>query len=266
MLDFSLVPVDYQPNFGDYSLVPVDYDPFAGDDASRPAQFQPTQGLSAQVQGQPTQAQPTQLQAQSPLQPVSPAQPQPAVPGSGSSSPFVDFFNQLADPERAQAERVADLVQNHPTAAKVVGAINLGSLLLPPLAIAGAEGLGLFGAGAGGSAVADGLAGPAISGAGRAATTAARQSIDEAVATLPKGISRQKFGELAGFANSLPASSQASTEATAEIISGLKEAGITSRSIAAFQKFYEGAARETPSNLSAAHRAALLANILKSFQ
>jgi hypothetical protein len=32
MPDYSLVPVDYRPDFEDYSLVPVDYDPFAADD------------------------------------------------------------------------------------------------------------------------------------------------------------------------------------------------------------------------------------------
>jgi hypothetical protein len=32
MADYSLIPVDYQPDFGDYSLVPVDYDPFIADD------------------------------------------------------------------------------------------------------------------------------------------------------------------------------------------------------------------------------------------
>ena len=32
MPGYTLVPVDYQPDFGDYSLVPVDYDPFAADD------------------------------------------------------------------------------------------------------------------------------------------------------------------------------------------------------------------------------------------
>ena len=31
MPDYSLVPVDYQPDFDDYSLVPVDHDPFAAD-------------------------------------------------------------------------------------------------------------------------------------------------------------------------------------------------------------------------------------------
>src|SRR5665213_2249247 len=40
MPGYSLVPVDYQPDFSDYSLVPVDYDPFDGDDAVQPAQAQ----------------------------------------------------------------------------------------------------------------------------------------------------------------------------------------------------------------------------------
>jgi hypothetical protein len=31
MPDYSLVPVDYQPDFSDFSLVPVDYDPFSAD-------------------------------------------------------------------------------------------------------------------------------------------------------------------------------------------------------------------------------------------
>jgi hypothetical protein len=31
MPGYSLVPVDYQPDFDDYSLVPVDYDPFPED-------------------------------------------------------------------------------------------------------------------------------------------------------------------------------------------------------------------------------------------
>jgi hypothetical protein len=35
--DYSLVPVDYQPDFSDYSLVPVDYDPFSDDGVTRQA-------------------------------------------------------------------------------------------------------------------------------------------------------------------------------------------------------------------------------------
>jgi hypothetical protein len=263
MPDYSLVPADYQPDFDDHSLVRVDYDPFSGEATTQQAQAQ-----QVQAQTQSAQAQQTQNQPQSQPQPVRSAQPKPAVPagssiGDGSGSPFVGFFNQLAAPELAQSEGVADFVRNHPTAAKMEGAIGLGSLLFPPLAIAGAEALGLSGAGA----VADGLAGSAISGAGRAAAgSAARQAIDEAVATLPEEISRGDFGRLAGFAQGLAASSRASTEATAEIISNLKSAGITPRSVAAFQKIYEAEATANPSNLSAIHRAALLANILRNLQ
>jgi hypothetical protein len=116
----------------------------------------------------------------------------------------------------------ADVVQdshgkeNQSAAAKIEGAIGLGSLLFPPLAIAGAEGLGLFGAGLGGSAAADGLAGSTISGGGRAvAGSAARQAISEAEASSPEGMTRKDFGRLAGFEQGLAASNQASTEATA---------------------------------------------------
>jgi hypothetical protein len=286
MADYSLVPVDYLPDFEGVSLVPVDYDPVSADGVIQQAQGQ-VQGEAPSIQSQPvpapnsqsspiqppSQPQPPQgpqapVQPQSQPQPAPSTQPTPTVPAGpairgGSASPFVDFFNQLAAPERAESERVADLVRNHPTAAKIVGAIGLGSALIPPLAIAGAEGLGLFGAGA----AADGAAGSTISGVGRAAAgSAARQAIAEAEATLPKGISRGDFRRLAGFEQGLEASSRASTEATAEIISNLKSAGITSRSIAAFQKIYESVARENPSNQSAVHRAALLANILRSFQ
>src|ERR1700687_4786492 len=40
MPDYSLVPVDYQPDFDDHSLVPVDYDPFAADDMIQRARTQ----------------------------------------------------------------------------------------------------------------------------------------------------------------------------------------------------------------------------------
>ncbi|HEX5242553.1 MAG TPA: DUF4951 domain-containing protein [Tepidisphaeraceae bacterium] len=265
MPDFSLVPVERQPDFADVSLVPVDHDPFGDDGVTQQTQAQPGQTRAQSTQSQLIQIQPQGQPQSAPPNPISPAGP--AIEG-GSGSPFVDFFNQLAAPERAESEGVADLVQNHPTAAKIVGAIGLGSALAPPLAMAGAEGLSLFGAGLGGSAVADGLGGSTISGAGRAAaaSTAARQAISEAVATLPEGVTLDDFRRLAGFAQGLPASGRASTEATAEIISKLKEAGITSRSVAAFQKFYENAASENPSNVSAVHRAGLLANILRSFQ
>jgi hypothetical protein len=50
MPDYSLVPVDHQPDFDDYSLVPVDHDPFAEDGATQQAQIQLAQ---AQPQQQP---------------------------------------------------------------------------------------------------------------------------------------------------------------------------------------------------------------------
>ena len=53
MPDYSLVPVDYQPDFSDVSLVPVDHDPFGADDITQQAQAQP-----AQIQSQPAQPQP----------------------------------------------------------------------------------------------------------------------------------------------------------------------------------------------------------------
>ena len=52
MPDYSLVPVDYQPDFDDHSLVPVDYDPFAAGGLAQRAQIQQTQ---VQPQGPPQQ-------------------------------------------------------------------------------------------------------------------------------------------------------------------------------------------------------------------
>jgi hypothetical protein len=50
MPGYSLVPVDYQPDFDGYSLVPVDYDPFAADGPAQQAQIQQAQ---AEPQGPP---------------------------------------------------------------------------------------------------------------------------------------------------------------------------------------------------------------------
>src|ERR1700688_2777796 len=66
MPDYSLVPVDYQPDFDDYSLVPVDHDPFAAD------------------------ALPQQAQFQQPPTPTPPAQPQPQQPATGAGQPGVN--------------------------------------------------------------------------------------------------------------------------------------------------------------------------------
>jgi hypothetical protein len=55
MSDFSLVPVDHQPDFSDVSLVPVDHDPFSADGIVEQARAQPggpPQQLASRV-GQP---------------------------------------------------------------------------------------------------------------------------------------------------------------------------------------------------------------------
>ena len=43
MPEFSLVPVDHQPDFGDVSLVPVDHDPFSVDRTTQQVQIQQAQ-------------------------------------------------------------------------------------------------------------------------------------------------------------------------------------------------------------------------------
>ena len=55
MPDYSLVPVDYQPDFGDVSLVPVDHDSFSDDGVTRqaatPAQLAPSVAPSDDYNG-----------------------------------------------------------------------------------------------------------------------------------------------------------------------------------------------------------------------
>ena len=70
MPDYSLVPVDYQPDFENHSLVPVDYDPFAEDGVIQ----------QAQIQQPPTPTQPAQPQPQS----------QPQQPATGAGQPGVN--------------------------------------------------------------------------------------------------------------------------------------------------------------------------------
>jgi hypothetical protein len=82
MPGYSLVPVDYQPDFDSYSLVPVDYDPFA-DDTTQQAQAQP-----AQIQTQIAQA-----RSQSPPAPAAAGQPNvgaPVIDGGPSGSQGAD--------------------------------------------------------------------------------------------------------------------------------------------------------------------------------
>jgi hypothetical protein len=75
MPDYSLVPVDHQPDFNDHSLVAVDHDPFAED------------GVAQQAQFQLAQAQPQQQQ-----QPAAgPGQPDAGVPAAGDGAKRTNF-------------------------------------------------------------------------------------------------------------------------------------------------------------------------------
>lgn len=71
MPDYSLLPVDHQPDFDDHSLVPVDYDPFAGDGPAQQAQIQQAQAQPQQqppaVAGQPDIAASTAISQLTPL-------------------------------------------------------------------------------------------------------------------------------------------------------------------------------------------------------
>src|SRR3954469_6356799 len=57
MDDYSLVPVEHQPDFENVSLVPVDHDPFSADDVAQQAQFPQPQTQAQQApQTQPQQS------------------------------------------------------------------------------------------------------------------------------------------------------------------------------------------------------------------
>lgn len=71
MPDYTLLPVDYQPDFDDHSLVAVDHDPFAADGPAQQAQIQQAQAQPQQkppaVAGQPDTGAPTAMSGLTPL-------------------------------------------------------------------------------------------------------------------------------------------------------------------------------------------------------
>jgi hypothetical protein len=69
MDDFSLVPVEHQPDFENVSLVPVDHDPFGAGGVTQPA---PTQAARAQTQQASTSNNPEDEAAMSPETYVNP--------------------------------------------------------------------------------------------------------------------------------------------------------------------------------------------------
>jgi hypothetical protein len=73
MDDFSLVPVEYPPDFADVSLVPVDHDPFSADGVTQQAQAQAVQSQTQAVPAPKSQPPPSSAQAQPQGQPQQPA-------------------------------------------------------------------------------------------------------------------------------------------------------------------------------------------------
>jgi hypothetical protein len=105
MADYSLIPVDHQPDFSDASLIPVDHDPFGADGAVQQAQAQPAQ----------TETQPEQTQPQQP--PTEVGQPN-ADAADRSNAPPADRSSHAAPGDSyptADAAAVAALREINPT-------------------------------------------------------------------------------------------------------------------------------------------------------
>jgi hypothetical protein len=104
MADYSLVPVDYQPDFGNVSLVPVNYNPFSNSDGI--IQQAPTQ--LAQTQIRPTQVQFSQSQPQSPRQQPATGSNQPSVNGPTGNGPAGSSGGNVgSDPSSRASDQAA---------------------------------------------------------------------------------------------------------------------------------------------------------------
>jgi hypothetical protein len=128
MPDFSLVPVDYQPDFSDVSLIPVDYDPF-GDDGASQSQIQQTQAQLAQAQTQPAlgqQTQPLQFQLQSSPQQPATGVGQPSVNAQPIGAPATTPGNSFR-PDFAQAGQPAQNDQPTPEGGLTIKNLDTGS-------------------------------------------------------------------------------------------------------------------------------------------
>ena len=81
MPGYTLVPVDYQPDFGDYSLVPVDYDPFAANDIIQRTRTQLASQPQPDAGFDPPPSSPQAPGSAPPLPPIMPNDGQaPSVP------------------------------------------------------------------------------------------------------------------------------------------------------------------------------------------
>src|SRR6266702_2800275 len=124
MPDFSLVPVDHQPDFGDVSFVPVDHDPFSAD------------GMIEQARTQ-LESQPQRLAAAAGLPDVD----KPTVDWSRYNQPFGELKAATYTPTQHIGKLVADALMGlgvQPYTANDLTS-RLGNVLgLSPLGVAGA--------------------------------------------------------------------------------------------------------------------------------
>ena len=112
MPDYSLVPVDHQPDLDDHSLVPVDHDPFAADGLAQQAQFQLAQ---AQPQQQPS-AGAGQPDAGAPAASdgIGPTGGAPNPDQVAKAAPFGDYANPTPTDPRTSTGGLFPLVdENH---------------------------------------------------------------------------------------------------------------------------------------------------------
>jgi hypothetical protein len=91
MPGYTLLPVDYQPDFGHYTLIPVDYDPFAADGPIRQAPTQPASQPQPNAGfGQPPSA-PQPPGSAPPLPPIVPNGGPPSVPQPLGQDPHAHY-------------------------------------------------------------------------------------------------------------------------------------------------------------------------------
>jgi Cytidine and deoxycytidylate deaminase zinc-binding region len=154
--DYSLVPVDYQPDFSDYSLVPVDYDPFGADGVTRQAaapgeSYDPESPSGTPASGQSYS--PSAAPISPPGKPVPANQQQPgdmSGPTSGVSGPIgakiaelaSDFYNQsILKPARDLRDMGHDLVTDPAYFLHAIGPSLVGLGMSAPAPQVGTVGL-----------------------------------------------------------------------------------------------------------------------------
>jgi hypothetical protein len=134
MADFSLVPVDHQPDFADASLVPVDHDPFSAEGTVQQAQTQPASPPTTGA-GQPNLGAPAAIESvpggsqrgndPNPNGGNAGGHPNPTSDQGGSSEPVP--FGGYANPtptesliNRAKMEEQAEVIKRDQKAGRII--------------------------------------------------------------------------------------------------------------------------------------------------